>query len=192
MMAMDLANWRSVFAPAGSDPDAVRAHRQRRNCVVMIVPPRVKVYLVLGYTGMRRGIDGLAMLVQDVLKKDGPSVCLPQQEDVGAEDPVMGRQRALFVSILIGSRSAWKTSTAILPASGKPASAWARPRPTASLCRTTCGVTPNRTAMSSAPSPRSFASFLNASNWSAGKASFAVSRCGDVSDIGCSRGGERR
>jgi hypothetical protein len=28
-------------------------------------------------------------------------------------------------------------------------------------CRTTCGVTPNRAAISSAPNPRSSASFLN-------------------------------
>src|SRR6266700_2329552 len=35
-------------------------------------------------------------------------------------------------------------------------------------CRTTCGVTPNRAAISSGPQPCSSASFLNASNWSAG------------------------
>ena len=31
-------------------------------------------------------------------------------------------------------------------------------------CRTTCGVTPNRAAISSAPKPRSSANFLKASN----------------------------
>jgi len=37
---------------------------------MMIVPAGVKVHLALGYTDMRKGIDGLAMLVQDTLKKD--------------------------------------------------------------------------------------------------------------------------
>jgi len=35
----------------------------------MIVPAGVKVHLALGYTDMK-GMDGLAMLVQDTLKKD--------------------------------------------------------------------------------------------------------------------------
>lgn len=30
----------------------------------MIVPAGVKMYLALGYTDMRKGLDGLAMLVQ--------------------------------------------------------------------------------------------------------------------------------
>ncbi|CCD95298.1 transposase (fragment) [Bradyrhizobium sp. ORS 375] len=50
---------------------------------MMFVPAGVKVHLALGYTDMRKGMDGLAMLVQDTLKKDpfsGPSVCLPRQE----------------------------------------------------------------------------------------------------------------
>jgi hypothetical protein len=37
---------------------------------MMIVPAGVKVHLALGYTDMRKGLDGLAMLVQDTLKKD--------------------------------------------------------------------------------------------------------------------------
>ena len=37
---------------------------------MLIVPAGVKVHLALGYTDMRKGMDGLAMLVQDVLKKD--------------------------------------------------------------------------------------------------------------------------
>jgi transposase len=36
----------------------------------MIVPAGVKVHLALGYTDMRKGMDGLAMLVQETLKKD--------------------------------------------------------------------------------------------------------------------------
>lgn len=36
----------------------------------MITPAGVKVHLALGHTDMRKGIDGLAMLVQETLKKD--------------------------------------------------------------------------------------------------------------------------
>jgi transposase len=37
---------------------------------MMLLPAGVKVHLALGYTDMRKGIDGLAMLVQEVLKED--------------------------------------------------------------------------------------------------------------------------
>jgi transposase len=33
-----------------------------------LLPPNVKVHLALGYIDMRKGIDGLAMLVQGVLQ----------------------------------------------------------------------------------------------------------------------------
>ena len=35
---------------------------------MMLLPAGVKVHLALDYTDMRKGIDGLAMLVQEVLK----------------------------------------------------------------------------------------------------------------------------
>ncbi len=35
-----------------------------------LLPPSVKVHLALGYVDMRKGIDGLAMLVQGVLRQD--------------------------------------------------------------------------------------------------------------------------
>src|SRR5207302_8166072 len=35
-----------------------------------LLPAGVKVHLALGYTDMRKGIDGLAMLVQGVLRQD--------------------------------------------------------------------------------------------------------------------------
>src|SRR5215204_6192187 len=35
-----------------------------------LLPPGVKVHLALGYVDMRKGIDGLAMLVQGVLQQD--------------------------------------------------------------------------------------------------------------------------
>ena len=37
---------------------------------MMIIPAGVKVHLALGVTDMRKGMDGLAMLAQEVLKKD--------------------------------------------------------------------------------------------------------------------------
>jgi transposase len=38
-----------------------------------LLPPNVKVHLALGYIDMRKGIDGLAMLVQVVLRQDPSS-----------------------------------------------------------------------------------------------------------------------
>ena len=35
-----------------------------------LLPPGVKVHLAIGYTDMRKGIDGLAMLAQGVLRHD--------------------------------------------------------------------------------------------------------------------------
>jgi transposase len=35
-----------------------------------LLPPNVKVHLALGFIDMRKGIDGLAMLVQGVLHQD--------------------------------------------------------------------------------------------------------------------------
>jgi len=37
---------------------------------MMFVPAGMKVHLALGYTDMRKGMDDLAMLVQDALNKD--------------------------------------------------------------------------------------------------------------------------
>ena len=37
---------------------------------MMLLPAGVKVHLALGVTDMRKGMDGLAMLVQETLKKD--------------------------------------------------------------------------------------------------------------------------
>jgi transposase len=37
---------------------------------MMLVPGGVKVHIALGITDMRKGLDGLAMLVQEVLKRD--------------------------------------------------------------------------------------------------------------------------
>ena len=37
---------------------------------MLIIPAGVKVHLAFGYTDMRKGLDGLATLVQETLKQD--------------------------------------------------------------------------------------------------------------------------
>jgi hypothetical protein len=37
-----------------------------------LLPPGVKVHLAFGYIDMRKGIDGLAMLVQGFLRQESP------------------------------------------------------------------------------------------------------------------------
>ena len=37
---------------------------------MLIIPSGVKIHLALGHTDMRKGFDSLAVLVQEVLKKD--------------------------------------------------------------------------------------------------------------------------
>ena len=37
---------------------------------MMMLPPGVKIHIALGVTDMRKGLDGLAMLVQQVLRQD--------------------------------------------------------------------------------------------------------------------------
>src|ERR1700687_2809358 len=43
---------------------------QRGVRIMTLIPPGVKAHLAFGYTDMRKGIDGLAMLVQGVLRQD--------------------------------------------------------------------------------------------------------------------------
>ena len=67
---------------------------------MMIVPAGVKVHLALGYTDMRKGMDGLAMLVQETLKKDpfcGHLFAFRGKTSADRQDPVLGRQRAVPV-----------------------------------------------------------------------------------------------
>ena len=40
-----------------------------------LLPPGVKVHLAFGYIDMRKGLNGLAMLVQGVLRQD-PFLCV--------------------------------------------------------------------------------------------------------------------
>ena len=73
---------------------------------MMIVPAGVKVHLALGYTDMRKGMDGLAMLVQETLKKDPFSGHLFAFRAKRAQIvKVLGRQRAVLVHQ--AARSGW-------------------------------------------------------------------------------------
>jgi transposase len=56
---------------------------------MMIVPAGVKVHLALGYIDMRKGMDGLAVLVQETLKQDPFSGHLSRQEELAAQDPLL-------------------------------------------------------------------------------------------------------
>jgi transposase len=42
---------------------------------MIAIPSGVQVWLATGYTDMRKGFDGLAVLVQEVLRRD-PHLCV--------------------------------------------------------------------------------------------------------------------
>ena len=66
---------------------------RRGTCAMTLLPPGVKVHLAFGYTDMRKGIDGLAMLVQSVLRAGsvlGPPVRVPRLESQPHQDRVLG------------------------------------------------------------------------------------------------------
>ena len=72
MTLVDLPDGRKVFARAGSRSRMQSSGTSLSGSAasMMIVPAGVKVHLALGYTDMRKGLDGLATLVQEHLKKD--------------------------------------------------------------------------------------------------------------------------
>ena len=69
-------SWRRQHRRSSRCRSPMRMHHpvQRRPpgrpCHDALLPPNVKVHLALGYIDMRKGIDGLAMLVQGVLRQD--------------------------------------------------------------------------------------------------------------------------
>jgi len=73
---------------------------------MMIVPAGVKVHLALGHTDMRKGLDGLAMLVQQRLKRD-PFLCVGRDYVAAASREALFRGSALsHRHITICSRAA--------------------------------------------------------------------------------------
>lgn len=62
---------------------------------MMIVPAGVKVHLALGYTDMRKGMDGQADAGPGRAEQGsilGPPFCFPGQARIDIEDPVLGRE----------------------------------------------------------------------------------------------------
>jgi hypothetical protein len=65
-----------------------------------LLPRGVKVHLAFGFIDMRKGIDGLAMLVQGVLRQDpfsGHLFLFRGREGQSHQDRVLGRHRPLPV-----------------------------------------------------------------------------------------------
>ena len=63
-----------------------------------LLPRGVKVHLAFGFIDMRKGIDGLAMLVQGVLRQEsllGPSLPVPGSEGQSHQNRVLGWHRPL-------------------------------------------------------------------------------------------------
>jgi len=61
----------SPHAHPGFDPDRVGGDRGQSVVGAMIpVPSGVRVWLAVGHTDMRRGMNSLALQVQEVLKRD--------------------------------------------------------------------------------------------------------------------------
>jgi len=61
------------------------------------LPSEMRVWLASGATDMRRGFDGLAVLVQEVLKRD-PHLCVGHDYVAGAS------RRALLRSVAVSGR----------------------------------------------------------------------------------------
>jgi IS66 Orf2 like protein len=67
---------------------------------MLIIPSGVKIHLALGRTDMRKGFDSLAVLVQEVLKKDpfsGHLFAFRGKKGRHDKDPVPGWERTLPV-----------------------------------------------------------------------------------------------
>ena len=67
-----------------------------------LLPPNVKVHLALGFIDMRKGIDGLSMLVQGVLHQD---------PFTGHLFVFRGRTRANLIKIIFWDGSSASTSS---------------------------------------------------------------------------------
>jgi len=69
-----LFRWKQEPDAGGTAVRGSRDHGRdpanRGACIMTLLPPGVKVHLAFGFIDMRKGIDGLAMLVQGVLRQD--------------------------------------------------------------------------------------------------------------------------
>jgi len=58
---------------------------------MMLVPAGIKVHIAVGYTDLRKGLDGLAVLVEQILQKDLSLPFMPSGRNGDAGRP---RQRS--------------------------------------------------------------------------------------------------
>ncbi|MCG2672827.1 IS66 family insertion sequence element accessory protein TnpB [Bradyrhizobium sp. GCM10023182] len=70
MPVVELDDGRRVFAPPGSEPDAVRCHIIEQETPDDNRADRRESASALSYTDKRKSVNGLAALVQEHLKKD--------------------------------------------------------------------------------------------------------------------------
>ena len=87
--ANQVFNWRKLYgddprAPAmlSSAPPSTAPCARRVGAAMIPVPSGVRVWLAVGRTDMRRGMNGLALQVQEALRRDPPcgrSLCLPRR-----------------------------------------------------------------------------------------------------------------
>ena len=82
-----------------------------------LLPPGVKVHVALGIIDMRKGIDGLAMLVQGVLRQDpfsGHLFVFRGRQGRPDQDRVLGRTGCAC------SPSGWSTASSSWPSAVEP------------------------------------------------------------------------
>jgi transposase len=66
-----------------------------------LLPPGVKMHLAFGYTDMRKGMDGLALLMQEVLQQDpfsGYPFAFPRPQGQPDQGRLLGRHRCAITA----------------------------------------------------------------------------------------------
>ena len=82
------------------------------------VPSGVRVWIATGHTDMRRGMNSLALLVQEALQARSArrrSLRVPRQERQADQDPLARRPRHVALRQAAG---AWPVHLAVRPADG--------------------------------------------------------------------------
>ena len=70
LIEIDLGSGRRVRVDAGVDARRARPGARRSEPSMIAFPSGVRVWLATGHTDMRKGFDGLSLLVQETLKRD--------------------------------------------------------------------------------------------------------------------------
>ena len=72
------------------------------------IPTGARVWLVTGHTDMRKGFDGLALIVQETLKRDphsGHLFVFPRPPGLSGQMPLERRPRPVPILETIGARA---------------------------------------------------------------------------------------